>query len=161
MNLPGSAGHMGRYGHEFLEFEFRADGQCRYANNSNYRNDSLIRKEMYVSSTMMKELKRIIADSEVMKEDDSRWPKKNVVGRQELEIRLGNEHISFEVRLFPPPFLLGRLYYFSTCFTFVMRFRPSRLPSSARSLRFKRAMTQRDCVYSITLCKILSVWCSH
>ncbi|CAG8485752.1 12364_t:CDS:2, partial [Racocetra fulgida] len=47
---------MGRYGHEFLEFEFRADGR----------------------------------------EDDQRWPKKNVVGRQELEIRLGNEHISFE-----------------------------------------------------------------
>ena len=31
------------------------------------------------------------------REDDQRWPKKNVVGRQELEIRLGNEHISFEV----------------------------------------------------------------
>ncbi|CAG8435581.1 2251_t:CDS:2 [Scutellospora calospora] len=44
----------------------------------------------------MKELKRIIQESEVMKEDDQRWPKKNVVGRQELEIRLGNEHISFE-----------------------------------------------------------------
>lgn len=29
-------------------------------------------------------------------EDDSKWPKKNVVGRQELEVRLGNEHISFE-----------------------------------------------------------------
>ncbi|CAG8669021.1 14276_t:CDS:2 [Cetraspora pellucida] len=99
---------MGRYGHEFLEFEFRADGRCRYANNSNYRNDSLIRKEntnplcfseycsVYVSPLMMKELKRIIQESEVMKEDDQRWPKKNVVGRQELEIRLGNEHISFE-----------------------------------------------------------------
>lgn len=29
-------------------------------------------------------------------EDDAKWPKKNAVGRQELEIRLGNEHISFE-----------------------------------------------------------------
>ena len=28
-----------------LEFDFRADGVARYANNSNYRNDSLIRKE--------------------------------------------------------------------------------------------------------------------
>ncbi|CAG8811226.1 19015_t:CDS:2, partial [Dentiscutata erythropus] len=45
---------------------------------------------------MMKELKRVIQESEIMKEDDQRWPKKNVVGRQELEIRLGNEHISFE-----------------------------------------------------------------
>ncbi|CAG8488598.1 3005_t:CDS:2 [Ambispora gerdemannii] len=32
----------------------------------------------------------------MINEDDARWPKKNVVGRQELEIRLGNEHISFE-----------------------------------------------------------------
>lgn len=40
-----SSGHKGRYGHEFLEFEFRSDGLCRYANNSNYRNDSLIKKE--------------------------------------------------------------------------------------------------------------------
>lgn len=31
------------------------------------------------------------------REDDSQWPEKNVVGSQELEVRLGNEHISFEV----------------------------------------------------------------
>ena len=31
------------------------------------------------------------------REDDSKWPPKNKDGRQELEIRLGNEHISFEV----------------------------------------------------------------
>ena len=33
-----------------------------------------------------------------MKEDDSRWPQKNKDGRQELEIRLGSDHIQFEVR---------------------------------------------------------------
>ena len=33
------------------------------------------------------------------REDDSQWPRKNIVGKQELEIRLGNEHISFEVSL--------------------------------------------------------------
>lgn len=32
-----------------------------------------------------------------LREDDSKWPQKNKDGRQELEIRLGNEHISFEV----------------------------------------------------------------
>ncbi|KAI7890956.1 uncharacterized protein EV154DRAFT_510104 [Mucor mucedo] len=90
------SGHKGRYGHEFLEFEFRSDGLCRYANNSNYRNDSLIKKEMYVSQAVIEELKKIIQDSEVMKEDDSQWPTKNVVGSQEIEVRLGNEHISFE-----------------------------------------------------------------
>ena len=25
------------------------------------------------------------------------WPKKNIVGRQELEVRIDKEHISFEV----------------------------------------------------------------
>ncbi|EJT47630.1 mago nashi domain-containing protein [Trichosporon asahii var. asahii CBS 2479] len=65
-------GHQGQHGHEFLEFEY-THGRLRYANNSNYRNDSLIRKE-----------------------DDAQWPKKNVVGRQELEVRIDKDHISFE-----------------------------------------------------------------
>lgn len=34
------------------------------------------------------------------REDDTKWPEKNKDGRQELEIRLGNEHISFEVFIF-------------------------------------------------------------
>jgi hypothetical protein len=51
---------------------------------------------------MISEIKRIIKDSEIMKEDDAKWPQKNKDGRQELEIRLGNEHISFEVSLATP-----------------------------------------------------------
>ncbi|KAL1646887.1 Protein mago nashi 2 [Diplodia intermedia] len=113
------SGHSGRFGHEFLEFDFRTVGDgrsatARYANNSNYRNDSLIRKEskptdcflvctqanhlaaVCVSSTIIAEIKRIIKESEIMKEDDAKWPQKNKDGRQELEIKLGNEHISFE-----------------------------------------------------------------
>ncbi|CAG9946664.1 hypothetical protein V2G26_009916 [Clonostachys chloroleuca] len=95
------SGHMGRFGHEFLEFDFRVVGDgrsavARYANNSNYRNDSLIRKEMSVSSVIVDEIKRIIKTSEIIKEDDAKWPQKNKDGRQELEIRLGNDHISFE-----------------------------------------------------------------
>lgn len=74
-------GHKGKFGHEFLEFEFRPDGESgaggrgggppspsggagpriapawfnarslltgklRYANNSNYKNDVMIRKEV-------------------------------------------------------------------------------------------------------------------
>ncbi|KAK0636515.1 Mago nashi protein [Bombardia bombarda] len=95
------SGHSGRFGHEFLEFDFRVlgDGRsatARYANNSNYRNDSLIRKEMCVSSLVIDEIKRIIKSSEIMKEDDAKWPTKNKDGKQELEIRVGNDHISFE-----------------------------------------------------------------
>ncbi|ORY45300.1 Mago nashi protein [Rhizoclosmatium globosum] len=88
-------GHMGKFGHEFLEFEFRPDGKLRYANNSNYKNDSMIRKEVFVSPSMMKELKRIISESQIMKEDDKDWPMPDKVGRQELEIVMGSEHISF------------------------------------------------------------------
>lgn len=97
------SGHSGRFGHEFLEFDIRVVGDgrsavARYANNSNYRNDSLIRKEMCVSSVVVDEIKRIVKSSEIMKEDDAKWPQKNKDGRQELEIRFGSEHISFEVR---------------------------------------------------------------
>lgn len=51
---------------------------------------------MYVSSQVIDEIKRIIKSSEIMKEDDEKWPQKNKDGKQELEIRIGNEHISFE-----------------------------------------------------------------
>lgn len=88
-------GHKGKFGHEFLEFEFRPDGKLRYANNSNYKNDTMIRKEVYVHSCVMEELKRIILDSEIMQEDDSLWPQPDRIGRQELEIVIDDEHISF------------------------------------------------------------------
>lgn len=90
---------------------------CAYADRLraiSYRNDSLIRKEseygaavvapplillrsVYISPLAIAELKRIVEASEVIKEDDAKWPKKNIVGKQELEIKLGDHHISFEV----------------------------------------------------------------
>ncbi|KAG7022084.1 Protein mago nashi-like 2, partial [Cucurbita argyrosperma subsp. argyrosperma] len=88
-------GHKGKFGHEFLEFEFRPDGKLRYANNSNYKNDTMIRKEVYLTPAVLRECRRIISDSEIMKEDDNNWPEPDRVGRQELEIVMGNEHISF------------------------------------------------------------------
>ena len=44
---------------------------------------------------VMDELRRIIEDSEIMDEDDTPWPQPDRVGRQELEIVIGDEHISF------------------------------------------------------------------
>nr|KYP44431.1 Protein mago nashi isogeny [Cajanus cajan] len=70
-------GHKGKFGHEFLEFEFRPDGKLRYANNSNYKNDTIIRKEVYLTPAVLRKCRRIIAESE------------------ELQIVMGNEHISF------------------------------------------------------------------
>jgi len=55
----------------------------------------MIRKEVHVSDAILKELKRIIQDSEITKEDDNNWPSPDRVGRQELEVVMGEEHISF------------------------------------------------------------------
>ena len=59
-------GHKGKFGHEFLEFEFRPDGKLRYANNSNYKNDTMIRKELFITPSVIRECRRIIAESEVV-----------------------------------------------------------------------------------------------
>lgn len=58
-------GHKGKFGHEFLEFEFRSNGMLRYANNSNYKNDTMIRKQVFVTPAVLKECRRIILESEV------------------------------------------------------------------------------------------------
>eukprot|EP01034_Spumella_vulgaris_P026221 gene26221-32761_t len=59
-------GHKGKFGHEFMEFE-----------------------------PVIEEMKRIIRESEITKEDDSNWPAPDRVGRQELEIKFDKEHINF------------------------------------------------------------------
>ena len=79
-----------------------------------------------------------------MKEDDAKWPQKNKDGRQELEIRLGNEHISFEVRLFSPPQLLRcDLLIWPTCRR--QRLGPSLMSPSLR--------IQKVCESSTTWCR--------
>lgn len=62
-----STGHKGKFGHEFMEFELRPDGRLRYANNSNYKNDTMIRKEVRVSKAVLEEVKRIVEESEILK----------------------------------------------------------------------------------------------
>ena len=88
-------GHRGKFGHEFMEFEFSGTGKLRYANNSNYKNDSMIRKEVTVSDAVLDAIERIITDAEITKEDDADWPEPDRVGRQELEVISNGEHISF------------------------------------------------------------------
>eukprot|EP00955_Chlamydomonas_euryale_P068345 360101-Chlamydomonas_euryale.AAC.9 len=75
--------------HEFLEFELRPDGRVseamqravlagqlrrsqadvtlRYANNSNYKNDEIITREVFVGKNVINEFKRIVTESEVRK----------------------------------------------------------------------------------------------
>ena len=95
VSLLYSVGHKGKYGHEYLEFEFLSNGILRYANNTNYKRDSIIRKEVVVSPTVLQELRRIVAESHIMELDDAKWPEPNRVGRQEIEVVMNNEHISF------------------------------------------------------------------
>ena len=61
-----SVGHKSRFGHEFLEFELRPDGRLRYANNSNYKRDVMIRKEMWVNEPVLNEVRRIVEESNIV-----------------------------------------------------------------------------------------------
>ncbi|CAD7955098.1 unnamed protein product [Amoebophrya sp. A120] len=88
-------GHRGKFGHEFLEFELRSNGRLRYANNSNYKNDTMIRKEAHVTKAVIETLLKIVVDSDILTCDDDKWPEPDRVGRQELEIIHGRDHISF------------------------------------------------------------------
>ncbi|CCW68198.1 unnamed protein product [Phytomonas sp. Hart1] len=88
------AGHTGRYGNEFLEFELKDDGTLKYANNSQYRNENIIKKQARVSQAVLEEVKSTIVKSEIYKSDDEEWPQPDRNGRQELEIHFGSTHIS-------------------------------------------------------------------
>ncbi|KAJ1915133.1 hypothetical protein H4219_004466, partial [Mycoemilia scoparia] len=96
LRMEKESGHVGRFGHEFIEFEVNGDGLLRYANNTSYRKDGMIRKQACLSQTIIDQIKKIINDAEILKEDDAKWPEKDESGRQELEIRFGRQHISFQ-----------------------------------------------------------------
>ncbi|KAK4332624.1 protein mago nashi [Rhodotorula toruloides] len=89
------SGHVGSYGHEFIEFEISGN-RLRFALNTNYRNEGLLRREMYLSEATLKEFQRIVAESEITKEDDSKWPQKSVIGKQEFECRMAPYHLAFQ-----------------------------------------------------------------
>lgn len=152
----------------------------RYANNSNYKNDTMIRKEVQVSKTVLDELRRILVDSEVShgaaclllllrqmqtcnvvqvtKEDDNEWPAPDRVGRQELEVVLGNEHISFcttklgslmQVQQSKDPDGLRVFYYLVQVW----------LAHASDSHHAKLVlMTHLACVFC---CRISNAWSSH
>lgn len=89
-------GHKNSFGHEFMEFELTPSGKLRYANNSNYKDEVMIRKEVCVSPGVVEEIKRIVLTSDIMKVDDSHWSRvESLDARQELEIKIGNVHIAF------------------------------------------------------------------
>lgn len=87
-------GHVGRNGNEFLEFDINEHGVVKYANNSSYRRDTIIKKQLKVSRAVLEEIKRLILKSGILECDDSKWPEPDRNGRQEMEVRVGNTHLS-------------------------------------------------------------------
>lgn len=88
-------GHRGRFGHEFLEFEVRADGRLRYANSSQYKSDVMIRKEVYINEIVIDEMKRIISAANINELSDKDWPIPDREGRQEVEIFSNEKSLLF------------------------------------------------------------------
>ena len=90
-------GHRGNYGHEFFELELYPSGKLRYANNSNYKHESMVRREVFVGPAVTEEFKRIILESGITQIDDQNWEEPQA-RQQELEIKIGNQHIAFTCR---------------------------------------------------------------
>ena len=113
-------GHRGRFGHEFLEFEVRADGRVRYANSSQYKSDVMIRKEVYIDKIVIDEMKRIISTADINVLSDKDWPIPDREGRQEVEICINEKSLLFvtskirsmnDVASSKDPHGLQKLYY--------------------------------------------------
>lgn len=83
-----------RSGHEFLEFDIRHNpgdnfATLRYANQSNYRDEELIKKQVCVSMLVLETFKNIVGESQILLESDKDWPDPTRESKQELEIRSG------------------------------------------------------------------------
>lgn len=84
------------HGHEFLEFDIRHNpgdkfATLRYANQTNYRNEELIRKQVCISLLVLEEILCIVKESQILLESDVFWPKAERESKQEIEIRCGNK----------------------------------------------------------------------
>eukprot|EP00796_Vickermania_ingenoplastis_P005457 gene5457-3935_t len=88
------AGHTGRFGNEFIEFEIREDGQLKYSNNSHYRSEKIIKKQARVSPAVLEQIKSLLVKQQICETNDNDWPEPDRNGRQELEVWLGGTHVS-------------------------------------------------------------------
>lgn len=89
-------GHKGAYGHEYLDFEVDSTGRLKYLNNSEYKSDSLISKEAFVSAVVVDEMRRIVVESGILDKSDKEWPKPDKIGKQELHLRVGDREVKFQ-----------------------------------------------------------------
>ena len=85
--------HVFSKGSGFTEFEFTQDGRMKYANKAM---GEAIRRQCNVSPSIIAQIREMVSDSRILQAIDTKWPAiEPVVGGQEMEIRIGNEHISF------------------------------------------------------------------
>lgn len=64
------SGHTGRYGNQFLQFQLKEDGTLKYANNSHYRNENIIKKQARIAPAVLDEIKRLIVSSSICESND-------------------------------------------------------------------------------------------
>lgn len=88
----------------------------------------------------------------VLREDDSKWPKKDIVGKQELEIRVGNDHISFEVSRTRPHYLRPSVY--RADHISALSDGPNRRPRLGLWWTFRTLRTRKACACSTTSSRI-------
>lgn len=50
----------------------------------------------YVSETVIDELKNIIKKSNILAYSDKKWPKPDKIGKQELNIRIGSQEVTYK-----------------------------------------------------------------
>jgi protein mago nashi len=60
----------------------------QYVNNSNYKSDTLIKKEVYLSAEVVNEIKNIVKSSNVLNISDDNWDNPDKFGKQCLELEI-------------------------------------------------------------------------
>ncbi|KAL0251682.1 hypothetical protein GEMRC1_000894 [Eukaryota sp. GEM-RC1] len=89
-------GHTGTsVGHEFIEFELRDNGNLLYRNNSGYKREEPILREVQLSEPVVRFIRNMIVESHIVNHKDSLWPRPDRVGKTELEIVMGDKRICF------------------------------------------------------------------
>lgn len=71
-------------------------GKLKYHNNSEYKSDQLIRKQAFVSQTVIDEMRKIVMESGILECKDEEWPKPDKIGKQELVVRVGTKEVSLQ-----------------------------------------------------------------
>ena len=93
--LRFSVGHKGKFGNELLKFELLSTGELTYCNNSNYKMERSIERNCKLTPILLQHISYLITNSGILQQSDANWPPPDQVGREEIEIIIGNRHVTF------------------------------------------------------------------